>query len=185
MKRLLPCLFSLILLPTAVLAEDIFMTDEEPGQFYAAYSLMKSEAECSYQGAACDSTGWKLLGGYKFNDNLAVEGGYYDIFSNDSLNSTTGAKSVVNGSGLAVSAIGSLPINPVASVSGKVGIMAWEAEGSTNGVTTSMIDGTDVLTGIGLGYKLNGNWQLRGEYEHVGGDLEANMYSAGATFSTL
>lgn len=184
-QPILLCLFACALVSSPVMAEDLFATtQEEPGEFYGAFSLLKSEAECSYQGVACDSTGWKLLGGYKFTDNLAVEGGYYDLFSNDGI-SATGAKSVANGSGIAMSTVGSYSIDGKSSLSGKVGIMAWEAEGSTDGVTKSVMNGTDVLLGAGAGYKLNDNWQVRGEYEHVGGDLEANIYSAGVTLSTL
>lgn len=185
-QSILWCLFGLALAPSLVLAEDLFATSqEEPGQFYGAFSLLKSEAECSYQGVACDSTGWKLLGGYKFNDNIAVESGYYDLFSNDGINASTGAKSVVNGSGLALSTVGSYSIDGVSSLSGKVGIMAWDVEASTDGSTKALMNGTDILLGAGAGYKLNDNWQVRGEYEHVGGDLEANVYSAGVTLSTL
>lgn len=185
-QSLLLCMFSLAIAPSVVMAEDLFASGhEEPGQFYAGYSLLKSEAECSYNTVDCDSTGWKVAGGYKFTDNIAVEGGYYDMFSNDGINAATGDKTVVNGSGIALSTIGSYSVDGATSLSGKVGFMAWEAEGNVDGSTTAVMDGTDILTGVGVGYKLNDNWQLRGEYEHVGGDLEANLYSAGATLSTL
>ncbi|MEB4593022.1 outer membrane beta-barrel protein [Candidatus Thiothrix sp. Deng01] len=187
MKRsLLLGLFSLAMAPHIVLAEDLFASDqEEPGQFYAGYSLLKSEAGCNFQGVECDSSGWKLLGGYKFNDNIAVEGGYYNIFNNDGTDATTGKEAVVKGTGIAMSTIGSYSINDTTSLTGKVGLMAWRAEADLAGTRTSAMDGTDVLSGVGVGYKLNDNWQVRGEYEHVGGDLDANMYSAGATLSTL
>jgi len=45
------CLFSLSIAPSISLAEDIFAANETvPGQFYAGFSLLKSEAECDYQG---------------------------------------------------------------------------------------------------------------------------------------
>lgn len=188
MKRssLLCCLFSLIIAPSVVLAEDLFAAEESaPGQFYAGFSLLKSEAECSYESVACDSTGYKIATGYKFNENLAIEGGYYDLFSNDGTNPATLAKSSVNGSGLALATVGSYSVDGKSSLSGKVGIMAWEAEGNTDGALVDTMSGTDVLLGVGAGYQLNDHWQLRGEYEHVGGDLEANIYSVGTTLSTL
>ena len=180
------CLLGMITAPSVVLAEDLFAEDTaEPGQFYAGFSLLKSEAECSYEGVACDSTGYKLSTGYRFNQNLAVEGGYYDLFSNDGTNATTLKKSAVNASGLALAGIGTYPVNAKTSVSGKAGIMAWQAEGNTDGVLVDAMNGTDILLGLGAGYTLNEHWQLRGEYEHVGGDLEANVYSVGTTLSTL
>jgi len=180
------CLISFSIAPAVTVAEDIFApTETTPGQFYAGFSLLKSDAECNYQGVACDSGGYKLATGYKFNDNFAVEGGYYDLFSNDGNSTTTGGKSTVNGSGLALSTVGSYPIDNKKSLSGRVGFMAWDVEANESGIPVAGMNGTDILLGVGGGYKLNDHWQLRGEYEHVGGDLETNVYSVGTTLSTL
>ncbi|WGZ92480.1 MAG: porin family protein [Candidatus Thiothrix putei] len=180
------CLLSVIVSPTTLLAEDLFAANEtSPGQFYAGFSLLKSDAECSFQNIACDSTGYKLATGYKFNNSLAIEGGYYNLFSNDGVSASTSEKSTVKGSGLALSTIGSYAVDDKTSLSGRVGIMAWDAEANTNGIPVNGMNGTDILLGVGAGYKLNDHWQLRGEYEHVGGDLEAKIYSLGTTLSTL
>ncbi len=185
-STLLFCLLGMMMAPSAVQAEDIFNeTMTEPGQFYAGFSLLKSEAECSYEGVACDSTGYKLATGYKFNEHLAVEGGYYDLFNNDGTDPSTLKRSSVNASGLALSGIGTYSINDKTSLSGRAGIMAWQADGNTDGIRVDAMSGTDILLGVGGGYKLNDHWQMRGEYEHVSGDLEANIYSVGTTLSTL
>ncbi|UJS22913.1 outer membrane beta-barrel protein [Thiothrix winogradskyi] len=182
-------LISLSVAPSITFANDIFSATEAdsgmPGQFYAGFSLLKSDAECNYEGVACDSTGYKIATGYKFNDNFAVEGGYYDLFTNDGTNATTGEKSTVNGSGLALSTIGTYSIDGKSSLSGKVGFMAWDAEANKAGVPVVGMSGTDILLGVGAGYRLNDHWQLRGEYEQIGGDLEAKVYSLGTTLSTL
>ena len=179
-------LISLSLIPAGAIAKDLFAPAETmPGQFYAGFSLLKSDAECNYQDVACDSGGYKLATGYKFNDNFAVEGGYYDLFSNDGTNAITSEKSSVNGSGLALSTIGSYTIDNKKSLSGRVGFMAWDVEANKAGMPVAGMNGTDILLGVGGGYKLNDHWQLRGEYEHVGGDLETNIYSIGTTLSTL
>ncbi|WML90734.1 porin family protein [Thiothrix lacustris] len=180
------CLLGILITPSAVLAEDIFADRSvEPGQFYAGFGLLKSEAECSYEGVACDSTGYKLSTGYKFNKNLAVEGGYYDLFNNDGTSQETLKKSAVNASGLSLAGVGSYFFDHKKSLSGKAGIMAWQVDGNTDGVLVDAMSGTDILLGVGAGYELNDYWQLRGEYEHVGGDLEVNVYSVGTTLSTL
>ncbi len=185
-QTLLLCCFGACVASSSVFANDIFAQQtEEPGKFYAGFSLLKSEANCSYDGVACDSTGYKLGTGYKFNDQFAVEGGYYDLFSNGGTSPTTLKKSAVNASGLALSTIGTYSADGISSLSGRVGFMAWDAEGNTDGVLVKGMSGTDILLGVGGGYKLNDQWQVRGEYEHVGGDLEANVYSVGTTLSTL
>lgn len=173
-----------ILLPTTVFANDVFVDQEDPGKFYAGFSVLKSDASCSHEGVDCEGAGWKGAVGYQFNKHIALEGGYYDLFSNEG-KAADGSKVVTSATGLAVSTISSYPINPKTTLSGRVGILAWEAEGDTAGKTTAMMSGTNALLGVGASYKLNEHWQLKGEYENVGGDLETSIYSAGATLSTL
>lgn len=52
---------------------------------------------------------------------------------------------------------------------GKVGLMAWEESAKTNNATNGILAGSDLLLGAGADYKVNENWGIRGEYEHVGG----------------
>lgn len=182
----LACLISLGFSPVVNSANDLLSPlDTKPGQFYAGISLLKSDGECQYQGVTCDSSGYKLATGYKFNDNFAIEGGYYDLFSNDGVNPITAEKSTVNGTGLVLSTVGSYHIDNTKSISGRVGFMAWDVEANKAGTPVASMDGTDILLGVGGGYRLNDHWQLRGEYEHVGGDLETHIYSLGTTLSTL
>lgn len=188
MKKLcLSGLLALTLTSPALMAEDWVLAQEEdqPGNMYANVSLLYSDADCNYANVDCEGFGWKLQGGYKFSDHIAVEGGYYKLFSNEDTDSTTTLKSTVNASGLAMSGVGSYAIDDKISLFGKVGLMAWEAEANTNGIVVDTMDGTDILLGVGGAYKLSDNWGIRGELEHVGGDLEVTAYSLGATMSTL
>ena len=75
-----------------------------------------------------------------------------------------------------------------------MGAVFWDNEDSItvkNASNTQVLkeakvtsDGTDLTLGAGAEYKLDENWAVRGEYEHFNG-LDANMYSIGATFSSL
>lgn len=180
----LSCVIGLSLLPITVFANDVFVNQETSGKFYTGFSVLKSNADCFYEGVDCEGSGWKGAVGYQFNDSIALEGGYYNLFNNEG-KAADGSKVVASATGLAVSTVGSYSVNPKTTLSGRVGILAWEAEGDTAGKTTAMMNGTNALLGIGASYKLNDHWQLKGEYENVGGDLETSIYSAGATLSTL
>ncbi len=177
----------LLCLSSAVMAEDLFNLDKpSDDQFYGGFSLSTSDTDrCSYHGVDCKGNGWKLFGGYKFTPNVGVEGGYYRLFRRDG---TSGNDYVtLNATGMALSAVGSMPLNSQTEVFGKAGFMTWDLNGKlTNGVDSGQVNsgGTDVLLGVGAGYKLTENWGIRGEYEHVGGDLKAGIYSVGTTFST-
>lgn len=170
---------------STVFAEGLFDTSGEgAGTFYAGVSAGKAEADCSGTTINCDSTGWKLFGGYKVTPNIAVEGGYYSLVNakEDVAPNTTAE---VTASGLGLAGVASYPVGDNFEVFGKAGAMKWEAEGKLTGFATQKDEGTDILLGAGATYKINENFGIRGEYENVGGDLDANMYSIGATFSSL
>ena len=62
--------------------------------------------------------------------------------------------------------------------------MAWEESAKTNRATNGILSGSDLLLGAGADYKVNENWGIRGEYEHVGGLMKSHAYTMGATYST-
>ena len=70
-----------------------------------------------------------------------------------------------------------MPVADNLEAFGKAGMIAWDSDGTDSG--------TDFLLGAGATYKMDENWGVRGEYERIGGDIKANMYSVGAVFSTL
>lgn len=156
----------------SVMADDAFGTSDDSGggTLYGGVSLGKTDADCG--SVDCKSSNWKLLAGYDVTSNIAVEGAYHNLYKKDNVKATG-----ISGAGLY-----KMPVSDDIEAFGKAGFMAWEASNATSGGTA---DGTDVLLGAGATYKIDDNWGIRGEYEHVGGDLKANMYSLGATFSTF
>ncbi|OQX07065.1 MAG: hypothetical protein BWK73_28960 [Thiothrix lacustris] len=190
-------------------------TVSDTGTMYGGASIGKtSDSTCSsvadQAGALLGdiecptSNGWKVFGGYTVAPNLAVEGAYIDLGETSTagvIPVIPGINSVANAAGLATTATG-LNVSGVASVAatnevklfGKAGMMLWDKEttatvnnvGPTSAtvVQASKTDGVDLSLGAGAEYKINDNWGVRGEVEHFDG-LNANLYSAGATFSTF
>src|SRR3954467_9546316 len=77
--------------------------------------------------------GFKLYGGYQFNKNFAVEGGYTDLGELTSHTIiTSGGGATLNGKWKAytidLSAVGILPINEKFSVFGRSGISFWNLD---------------------------------------------------------
>ena len=149
-------------------ADDLFGSSSEGdgGTIYGGVSLGKTQAECAGS-AECDSSNWKLYGGYEITSDIAVEGAYHSIASSGS-NKVTG---------ISAAGLYSMPVADNLEAFGKAGMIAWDSDGTDNG--------TDFLLGAGATYKMDENWGVRGEYERIGGDIKANMYSVGAVFSTL
>jgi len=81
-------------------------------------------------------TGYKIFGGYKFNRNFAVEGGYFDL-GRFGFSATTVPAGTLNGNirlkGLNLDAVGILPITEKFSVFGRVGVDYAEARDSFSG----------------------------------------------------
>lgn len=150
-----------------------------------------------------DSSAWKVFGGYKIAPNLAVEGTYVN-FGKSSTDSTIPVIPGINNqenplsvetkaTGFGASGVASAPVTDEISLFGKMGVMSWEKESTTTvwnstktASTTQRVDsdGVDLSLGAGAEYKLDDNWGVRGEYEHVNG-LDANIYSVGATYTTF
>ena len=185
MKKIFLCsLASLLCLASAVKAEDLFAEKSSPlHPIYGGFSINHTNVDyCAYTGVKCEGDGWKFFGGYEITPTIAVEGGYYRFFNN---RATSGNDVVtVNGTGMALAGVGSMPVAHNTDLFAKAGFMAWEANAKSNNSKVAATDGTDVLLGVGGKYKLNPNWDIRGELEHVGGDLKSNTYSVGTAFSS-
>src|SRR5450759_3622892 len=84
-------------------------------------------------------TGYKLFGGYKFNRNFAVEGGYFDLgrFSFIANTATTVPAGTLSGDiklrGLNLDAVGILPFTEKFSAFGRAGLNYAEARDSFTG----------------------------------------------------
>ena len=96
-----------------------------------------------------DDLGLKLFGGYRINRNFAAEAGYVNF------GDETGSRGQDT---LYVSVLGIAPINNQFSIFGKVGFHSWDDD-----VRNS--DGTDLMWGFGVSYKLDKKISFRLEHE--------------------
>lgn len=135
-------------------------------------------------------TGFKIFGGYQFNQNFGVELAYVDLgkatYSGDFFG-TPVAGGKVELWGINISAVGTLPLNPSFAVFGKVGLFSWEAKASdvTGGVPFSAKDdGADISYGIGASYNFTKNFSARAEWEFFNTDAaDASLLSIGLVYN--
>ena len=134
-------------------------------------------------------TAFKLFGGFRFLNFLAVEAGYVDLgdptvviasIEGDELEVQIGLK------GWDAFAVGLLPLGPV-DLFAKVGVVSWDAD--IVAVLDDVIDsdsdsGTDAAYGIGVALRL-GKVALRAEGEQfkIADAEDVYMFSVGATFT--
>ncbi len=132
---------------------------------------------------SCDDkdTGYKVFGGYKFNPNFFLEGGYVDF---GELKATApGGSASATADALFFSAAGAIPLGDRASFYGKVGLFFWDGTISATGSPDFSDDGNDILFGIGGSFDLTSQFGLRAEWERydLDGD-DVDMLSVGVQF---
>jgi len=111
-----------------------------------------------------DPTGFELIGGYKFNDNLAIEVSYVD-FGEASDNEPPEWKITANS--LAVGVVGIAPITEQFEVFGKIGFHSWDIEFKESGFgILAEDDGSDIFYSLGANYKVNNQFSLGVSYSN-------------------
>ena len=133
-------------------------------------------------------TGFKIFGGYQFNQHFGVElawvdlgkAGYSGTFSGLPVTGGT-----VETSGLNLSAVGILPLGSGFALFGKAGFFAWESKAKdvTGGLPFSgKEDGTDLSLGIGASYDFTKNFGIRAEWERFKAVGDIDLLSVGLVY---
>lgn len=119
--------------------------------------------------------GYKVFGGYRINQNFAVEGGYFDLGKFDFKASTVPA-GTLNGDiklrGFHIDALGMLPLTEKFSVFGRVGVNYAEARDSFTGTGQVLVldpspskRQANYKAGLGLQYAFTDTLAMRAEVE--------------------
>lgn len=145
-------------------------------------------------------TGYKVQVGYQFNDNFAVEGGYFDLGEQvytASYGVDGGAKSKMSAEGWNIDALLTLPINAGVSLFAKVGAASAKLEVKDSIDAFGYADSasekeTKVAAkfGVGVAYNFFEGWSARVEaerYSNLGdsnstGKADVDLYSAGVSY---
>jgi opacity protein-like surface antigen len=131
-----------------------------------------------------NATGFKLIGGWRFLDWLAVEANYIDLGSGSDHVAGETIKADVNGTTL--SAVGFVPVGPV-DLFARVGAINWNASLEAPSLSMKTSDhGTDLTYGIGAQFRIL-SLSLRAEYERFDvSDVDTvDMVSLGVTWTFL
>lgn len=149
------------------------------------------------------STTYKFFGGYQFNRNFALEGGYADIARLDTrreLATTPGSiSSNIRAGGFYIGAVGVIPLPNRFSLFGKLGTGYATNSGSMSpsGVALPLLAPADLgpkrsewnsKYGLGASYEMSNKLGLRFEYERInsfgdgrGADGNVGVWSLGLT----
>ncbi|MDP1717782.1 MAG: outer membrane beta-barrel protein, partial [Burkholderiales bacterium] len=146
-------------------------------------------------------TGYKLYGGYQFNKNFALEGGYFDLgrFGFTATTSAPNAGTLTGNiklRGVNLDAVGILPINQKFSAFGRAGVNYAEARDSFAGTGAVIVTNpnpskreANYKFGLGLQYNFTESLGMRAEAERyrindaVGNRGDIDLFSLGLVYS--
>ena len=177
-KRLGLSVFAALALTAAMAAQ----ADVQPG-FYAGAGFGSTKIDDDgFDDIDFDDSdvGFKLFGGYSFNQDFAIEATYFDL-GEASGSFGVGDNFDVGISGLGVSAVGVLPLSDTFSLFGKLGYASYDIDAHVEvaGVGSGNASDSQSDMTFGAGAALSfGLFEARAEFEAInvdGGD--ANMIS--------
>ncbi|HUW36591.1 MAG TPA: OmpA family protein [Rhodocyclaceae bacterium] len=143
-------------------------------------------------------TGYKIFGGYQFNKNFAVEGGYFDL-GRFGFTATTVPAGTLSGNielkGVNLDLVGIMPITEKFSAFGRVGLNSARAKDNFSGTgAVSVLDSspskrdTNLKLGLGLQYAFTPALGMRVEAERyrindaVGNKGDVDLVSLGLVY---
>lgn len=142
--------------------------------------------------------GYKIFGGYQFNKNFALEGGYFDL-GQFGFNAITTPAGTLSGNirlkGLNLDAVGTLPITEKFSAFGRVGVNYAQATDSFSGTGAVGAPNpnpsqreANLKLGVGLQYAFTESLAMRAELERyrindaVGNKGDIDLVSVGLVY---
>lgn len=164
----------------------MFAVSASHAEPYVVASLGSSKVDLNCAGTtACDtrSTGLKLLGGYKFTPNFAIEGGYLDFGKADFVFGGVGF--TFKAAGLGVGAAFHHDLSPDWNLVARLGVASMKAEASALGVSVEDTS-TQAYGGLGIGYRITPKMSLDASYDFSKVDFResksnTNMLGIGLT----
>lgn len=158
-------------------ASSIGYAAEDQGGAYIGASIGQSKVKDDSIDFSGTDTAFRVVGGYQFNQYVAIEGGYLDIGSPD--DTIQGIDVQVDASAFQAAVVGQMPFNEKFSGFAKAGILFWDSEvkASTSFASASADDsGEDLSWGLGVKMNLNKSSNIRLEFE--GADIGDTDYRA-------
>jgi OOP family OmpA-OmpF porin len=168
--------------------DDARITSELLGSGLTTTSIIDDNRDFAY----------KLFGGYKINENFALEGGYFNLGQFGFVSTTSPAGTLtgkIKLQGLNIDAVGILPLSEKFSAFGRIGLQYLQAKANFDGTGAVALSNpnphksaANYKAGLGVQYDFTPNVGARGEWERyrindaVGNRGDIDMLSVGLVF---
>jgi len=163
------------LLPMAALAD---------GGIYVGASIGSANLDDDFDGLTIntDSTSFRILGGWRFNENFSIEAGYHDFGDFEQQIDIGGSLVTVglSADGYTLGVAGALPVTDRISLIGRLGMFFWDGAAEINNVSQATPEDSNLYFSGGASYALTERFSLVGDWSRYDlDDTQSNVISAG------
>ena len=151
------------------LSSPVLSADALEKPWYVGGGAGQAEADDACDGVSnCDDTdtGWKLFGGYRFTQYVAIEAGYVDL--GEYSGNSGGISASAEVTGVTAHVVGTLPLHERFSLIGRLGTIYADVDAKASGFGISVSeDDQSFAFAVGVGAEVNitDQFSLRAEYE--------------------
>jgi len=140
----------------------------QAGGFFVGGSIGKADLNEDFDGLVVDdnSTAFRVVAGWRFNDYFALEGGYHDFgdFEQDFDNAGVPSTAKLSADGFTLGFQGSVPVSERFALTGRAGMFFWNGSAEINDVSQATPEDTNLYLGAGVSYELSKSLQLTGDW---------------------
>ncbi len=132
-----------------------------------------------------DSTAFRFTLGYRFGDYLGLEAGYHRFgdFQQEVVVDGVPADVSIGADGFTAAVTGRVPLGERFSVLGRAGLYFWNGTAQINDVSSASPDDTNLLLGLGLGFRVASPLTLTADVSHYDlEDAESTVFSLGLDY---
>ena len=155
------------------------------GNFYLGGSLGSASLTDNFDGFNVDSnsTAFRLVAGWQFNDYFSLEGGYHNFGSfEQSFDIGQPVNIKLEADGFTLGATGTIPLGEKFGIYARAGSFFWDGDASINNVTEATPADTNPFLGAGIRYKASNRWSILGDWTYYQlDDTVSDVISVGFT----
>lgn len=164
------------------------MTAIAEGGFYLGGSIGSASLNEDFDGfdVDTDTTAFRLVVGWQFNDYFSLEGGYHNFgtFEQDFDTGNELVRVGLKADGFTLGATGTIPLGERFALFGRAGSFFWDGDAEINDVSQAQPEDTNLYLGVGAKFAISKRFSLLGDWTRYElEDTQSNVVSIGLTVS--
>ena len=138
------------------------------GDFYLGASVGNATLNEDFDGLDVDdnSTAFRIVAGWRFNDYFSLEGGYHDFGDFEQFFDDVGGPSTakLSADGFIMGATGRVPVSERFALTGRAGMFFWNGSAEINNVSQATPEDSNLYLGAGVSFDVSKSFQLTGDW---------------------